>query len=218
MCGRGGAEGRGGKGREAEEKVASTSGTRSEEGGGSETSKGTHTHTPSLYIPYTGLSRSHVDGRISKVRKVGRQIFFLFSSREVESERASDSYRHPSCLFHPHTMHFLIGWPATLKLPLLPPLPTDTRTSSSTTSSLTASTPPLSDSSADPARHPLSIHTHPAFKLNETITEPIRNFAQNERRTRTAVVTDTAVYLFQFEQVSRISKSSEDRVRELFNV
>lgn len=72
-------------------------------------------------------------------------------------------------------MHFLLGWPATLKLPSLPPLrvsqPAD------------APGPPL-----------------PSGLLEGVVTEPIRSFAHNLQRTKTAVVTDTAVYLFHFQQ------------------
>lgn len=84
-------------------------------------------------------------------------------------------------------MHFLLGWPSTLKLPSLPPLqPTPTEG------------PP----------------TNPdATNDNITrITEPIRHFAHNHARTRIAIVTDTVVYLFHFQQVSHGTSGGRIRV------
>lgn len=72
-------------------------------------------------------------------------------------------------------MHFLLGWPSTLKLPALPPL--------------------------KPTQSGQATGAEAAAAAASVVTEPIRSFATNQQRTKTAVVTDTAVYLFHFQQV-----------------
>ena len=78
-------------------------------------------------------------------------------------------------------MHFLLGWPSTLKLPSLPP---------------------LEGGAGGGDRGESSPHSSAALHraASGIVTEPIRHLAQNGERTRTAIVTDTAVFLFHFQQ------------------
>lgn len=101
-------------------------------------------------------------------------------------------------------MHFLLGWPSTLQLPPLPPLSEQTP---SNAAALPSSSPSPSAAAASPANGTNSSEHSP-------ITEPIRSLVHNHSRTKTAVITDTAVYLFHFQQVREGEDEKKNKKRE----
>lgn len=85
-------------------------------------------------------------------------------------------------------MHFLVGWPAALQLPPLPPL-------------APAHQHQQTANGAD-ASLPLSV---------AAIADLIRSVAHTRDRTHMAIVTDTALYLFHFQQVSGSNTADDNR-------
>jgi len=85
-------------------------------------------------------------------------------------------------------MHFLVGWPAAIQLPPLPPLAAAQHQQQQTANGADGSLP-------------LSV---------AAIADPIRSVAHTRDRTHMAIVTDTALYLFHFQQVSGRKTANED--------
>ena len=91
-------------------------------------------------------------------------------------------------------MHFLVGWPAAIQLPPLTPLAT------------------VQQQQQQQQQHGLD----PSLPLSlAAITDPIRSVAHTRDRTHMALVTDTALYLFHFQQVSGSNLSDDDHSDEI---